>query len=510
MKTPLTEIKELIGAGKTRTAIKKLFDVIEDNDDSAFIYGFESQFSQIKQREIKGQLSPQDVDKEFNKLNFNILDFIQGLENKATSLVSKEDKVEVFFDYNINNLVDLLSKSSKFLKKDLVDFCNTGKGFSELRMQIKRKMTKKDLAFEVVMFAENNKLVKSLIQWAESHNRKEFDRYNVISENGENVSYLDELYGILVRIKKFLPEQRKPVILFAGPMGTGKSSTINKILGKEVAKVGHTTVGTTSDAKYEFTFKDENLDFVDVPGLGENDTADESYREIYEEWASKADGFIVVINPPRPGLGKTLTTIEILLETGVNPNNIIFGLNKVGTLSYSHANKLHQVKINNLLGPKPIEVREVEKLKIQFLKDINRQIPNCNFIIDQVVAYDAVTGWNLHKLLSKVFNVLPMATATYYQKAALVASNNLKKFTQSQEERIKLEKEEQKLAEQFSKSVFNFLSNTVKKVNKKWGLKLEKKLAKPREYATKFAKSGIKFLREVVTILEGDKKDKSK
>lgn len=77
------------------------------------------------------------------------------------------------------------------------------------------------------------------------------------------------------QIRRMLEEEHNikvSVALFGQP-GAGKSSLINKILGKKVAEVGVETDKTTQEASYEAN----GLKFVDLPGYGTKNFPKDTY-----------------------------------------------------------------------------------------------------------------------------------------------------------------------------------------------------------------------------------------
>ena len=77
------------------------------------------------------------------------------------------------------------------------------------------------------------------------------------------------------------------IALFGQP-GAGKSSLINKIVGKKVAEVGVETDKTVTAASYEYN----GLKFVDLPGYGTSNFPKESYFEKFK--ISEFDLFLCV------------------------------------------------------------------------------------------------------------------------------------------------------------------------------------------------------------------------
>jgi len=79
------------------------------------------------------------------------------------------------------------------------------------------------------------------------------------------------------RIRTVLDEENSSnvsVALFGQP-GAGKSSLINKIIGKKVAEVGVETDKTVEAASYE----ENGLRFVDLPGYGTKNFPKDGYLE---------------------------------------------------------------------------------------------------------------------------------------------------------------------------------------------------------------------------------------
>lgn len=77
------------------------------------------------------------------------------------------------------------------------------------------------------------------------------------------------------------------IALFGQP-GAGKSSLINKIVGKKVAEVGVETDKTVTAASYECN----GLNFVDLPGYGTSNFPKESYFDKFK--ISEFDLFLCV------------------------------------------------------------------------------------------------------------------------------------------------------------------------------------------------------------------------
>lgn len=85
-------------------------------------------------------------------------------------------------------------------------------------------------------------------------------------------------------------------VIFIGQTGYGKSSLINKLIGDEVFETSdyESCTKTLQSAVYflHHKMKHENLayhlSFVDLPGIGESDQADEKYLQWYKDYIKEA------------------------------------------------------------------------------------------------------------------------------------------------------------------------------------------------------------------------------
>ena len=126
-------------------------------------------------------------------------------------------------------------------------------------------------------------------------------------------------------------------LLITGKTGVGKSSLVNALLGRKVAKEGHKKVaGTNEVTLYRVTIDGVNIRVWDSPGLGDGTGNDEEYlAEIESEIKEKLDLVIICVkmDDRRLNVGDR-DTLKRLTET--------FGKNmwKNAVIALTFANKV--------------------------------------------------------------------------------------------------------------------------------------------------------------------------
>jgi len=92
-------------------------------------------------------------------------------------------------------------------------------------------------------------------------------------------------------------EKRKAInVIFIGQTGYGKSSLINKVIKQDIFETSdyQSCTKILQSADYFLSHNKENeklsyvLSFVDLPGIGESDKADENYLQWYQDYIKKA------------------------------------------------------------------------------------------------------------------------------------------------------------------------------------------------------------------------------
>ena len=325
----------------------------------------------------------------------------------------------------------------------------------------------------------------------------------------ENISshdsdYLEYIEKSLKHYKSHLPEETIPRILISGTIGNGKTTSINTLFGKEVGAIGHDGLGTTSDASYNWQYKDNNIQLIDVPGLGESQSTDRKYIKIYKKWIGNVHGFIIIICPPRPAADGTLKTVKTLIENGVLSSQIIFGYNKIRWLNYNtKSGKVACITFNDSQGvTNPLDKAAIFEAKKRFINDLNKKIKNVQFHIHQVVEFDAITGWNLYKLLEAVVQVLPYRVLKKLDKATKEIRKKLIENEKDAKAKKKLIDQERKFARNLSNKIIEGIDNFLFEINHTLWAKFRKKKSHLKERVTNVIDSGGSFIKSLKSLFK--------
>jgi hypothetical protein len=293
-------------------------------------------------------------------------------------------------------------------------------------------------------------------------------RENMIETSAEDAladNAAEQFIALLQKNRDKLPQQRKPNIIVCGEMGTGKTTTINTLFGEEVGNVGYFSRGTAEDELYEWESHGHNIDVVDLPGMGDTKKHDREYRDMYRRRLEKADGFIVVVSPPRPANLATIRTVNLLISCGVEPERIVFAYNRLGDIVAPIGGKPRRVMLDGIAGPvSPDDSSLIAQARQAFHADICGEVHRGKyakrFPLGRVVPYDALSGWNLFVMFDAVLESLPGDSLVKWRDAVNRAAQDLQRRTerriqkQSAEHRRQMEelkKENERLAVRLAK-----------------------------------------------------------
>ena len=197
--------------------------------------------------------------------------------------------------------------------------------------------------------------------------------------NYHNVSFLAS-YGL----KAQLPPSKRPEIAFAGRSNVGKSSLINKLLGRKAIARVSSVPGKT--ATINFFDLDKKLHLVDLPGYG---YAKVGHQEKLR-WAELIEGYlndddrdlalvVLLIDMRHPATKLDLDMINFLLEREL-PFIIVM----------TKADKLNKTQYNQRLTAIEDEIPEADQIvMIPFSSETGQGVDELRDVLEELSEYYA-------------------------------------------------------------------------------------------------------------------------
>ena len=207
-----------------------------------------------------------------------------------------------------------------------------------------------------------------------------FEDYDIVQpeEDGSNVQHLEEQRENLTpememekRIAALRDSGRPVTILVIGPTAVGKSTLINAMFGKDVAKVGlGTSSGTTDVHPYEGEYKGVKIRIYDTKGF--RDTGGKSYKNILLDIAKHGQFDLILICSKLGGRADR----DMFLELASVLNKEMWKRTVVVLTFANQFKTLESVKeSNDVESGIKVQINEHKSCVLEFLsKSINKKV----------------------------------------------------------------------------------------------------------------------------------------
>ena len=204
-----------------------------------------------------------------------------------------------------------------------------------------------------------------------------------------------------------VPDSQILTVLFFGKTGVGKSSTLNKLFGLNWAT--DDAVACTKEPQWTYLDSSqykhsispyERVRVVDMPGIGESLSDDESYLPFYEEWIPQTHSLVWVTQADTRAYKRDQIFLQKLSPLFTTSLCLTVALNKIDYLAVDEGAKPFDIEQNE---PSDDQLQLLSE-KIEDVYQIFKEVIGSHLVFEksQISPYTSTYGWGLENLKNKI------------------------------------------------------------------------------------------------------------
>jgi len=183
-------------------------------------------------------------------------------------------------------------------------------------------------------------------------------------------------------------------VIFIGKTGYGKSTTLNKICGKELFKTDDikSCTKTLSSALYKIhDTKNYYFSLCDLPGIGESTQTNNTYAYYYDSILKKSHCVVYLLRADKRDYSLDLQILKPMLENNEQEKKIMVAVNWVDAIK--------PVSLSKPFQPNQQQLENIEEKSLEIQKIF--KVPQT-----KIFFYSATEEYNMDKISKGIIGIL--------------------------------------------------------------------------------------------------------